>query len=72
MRDGREITNPREVDNGKADRLSDYLVLLRIRRKAYHRNVFIITWVRYEITKENIELVNNLQVMNNPVSSITR
>jgi len=85
------------------DHLSDYLVLLRIRQKAYHRNVifagglflfailsttatvlftewnersiwlmgifdvlftisFLMAWARYEITKENIELVNNLRV----------
>ena len=86
-----------------ADRLSGYLVLLKIRQKAYHRNVifagglflfailsttvtllltewnertiwlmgmfdvlftvsFLMAWVRLEITKENIELVNNLQI----------
>jgi len=86
-----------------ADRLSGYLVLLKIRQKAYHRNVifagglflfailsttvtllltewnvrsiwlmgmfdvlftmsFLMAWARLEITQENIELVNNLQI----------
>ncbi len=86
-----------------ADRLSGYLVLLKIRQKAYHRNVifagglflfailsttatllltewnersiwlmgiydvlftvsFLMAWARLEITKDNIELVNNLQI----------
>ena len=84
------------------DRLSGYLVLLKIRRKAYYRNVifagglfmlavvsttatllltewnirsiwlmgifvilftmsFLMAWARHEITKEKIDLVNNLQ-----------
>ena len=84
----------------KADRLSDYLVLLKIRQKAYYRNViiagglfliailstaatllltewnersiwlmgmfdvlfivnFLMVWTKLEITKQNIELVNN-------------
>ncbi len=86
-----------------ADRLSGYLGLLKIRQKAYHRNVifagglflfailattatlvltewnersiwlmgmfdvlfmasFLMAWARHEITKENIELLNNLQI----------
>ena len=84
------------------DRLSGYLVLLKIRQKAYQRNVilggglflfaivattasllftewnarsiwllgifnvlftanFLMAWVRLEVTKANIELLNNLQ-----------
>ncbi len=84
-----------------ANHLNDYLALLVIRQKAYHRNVFIVgglyffailsttgallltdwnerslwlmgvlnvlftisfimTWARYQITNENIELVKNL------------
>ena len=86
-----------------ADRLSEYLVLLKIRQKAYRRDVvfagglfvftllattatllltewnarsiwlmgvflvlftlgFLMAWARLEITKQNIELVNHLQV----------
>ena len=86
-----------------ANYLDNYLALLTIRQKAYHRNVFIVgglflitilsttgtllltewnsrsiwlmsvfdilitmsflmTWARYQITNENIELVKNLQV----------
>ena len=86
-----------------ANRLDGYLALLEVRKKAYHRNVFIagglflfaivattgtllltdwnersvwligvfdvlftvnflMTWARYEITNENIELVKNHQV----------
>lgn len=85
-----------------ADRLSGYLVLLKIRQKAHYQKVilagglflfailsttvtllltewnersiwimgmfdtlfianFLMAWARFEITKENIELVNNLQ-----------
>jgi len=85
------------------DRISNYLVLLKIRQSAYHRNVliagglflfailsttgtlaliewngrsvylmamfnvlfivnFLMAWARLEITKENIELVNHLQI----------
>lgn len=84
-----------------ADRLTNYLILLKIRRKAYHRNGvitggmllfailattvtllltewnertiwlmgildvsfivnFLMAWARSEITKDNIELINNL------------
>lgn len=86
-----------------ADRLSGYQALLKIRQKAYQRNVifsggalllaflvttatlllmewnarsiwlmgifdvlftisFLMAWTRFEITKENIELVNNLPI----------
>ena len=89
------------MDN--ADRLSGYLDLLKIRQKAYQRNViiggslfvfallattatllatewnprsiwlmglfdvlfvvnFLMAWARREITKEKIDLVNNLQI----------
>jgi len=85
------------------DRMSNYLVLLKIRQTAYHRIVlfagglflfailsttgtllltewnersvylmamfnvlfivnFLMAWARLEITKENIELVNHLQI----------
>ncbi len=33
---------------------------------------FLMAWARYEITKENIELVNNLQAVNSPMNTITR
>lgn len=86
-----------------ANRLDGYLALLEIRKKAFHRNVFIagglflfailsttgsllltdwnarsiwllgvfdvlftanflMTWARYEITRENIELVKNIRL----------
>jgi hypothetical protein len=96
------LTNGRGIME-KADRLSGYRVLLKIRQKAYHRNViiagggflfailsttatllltewnersiwlmgifdvlfvvnFLMAWTKLEITKEKIELVNNLQI----------
>ncbi len=88
---------------GNTNRLDGYLAVLKVRRKAYRRNVFIIggvfvlailsttgtllltdwnersiwlmgvfdvlftisflmTWTRYHVTNENIELVKNLRV----------